>query len=131
MDVQEQEGLVRRVHSDESHEVHMIFCGIDVGNQGAVGFINTSNGKATVYDMPYCGREVDVAVLDMLLRWVAPDFIFLNAVPACRHTPQCPTEGFLPEVVQQHISPDLHGRGCVGVCLKQPSSKRRYPGGHS
>ena len=58
----------------------MIICGIDVGKNGAVGFINTSNGNATVHDMPYIKDEVDANQLREYLMWLNPSVIWIEKV---------------------------------------------------
>src|SRR5690606_468956 len=58
----------------------VIICGIDVGAKGALGFINTDNGNAAWYDMPYRDKEVDVEALDQCIRWLCPDIIWVELV---------------------------------------------------
>lgn len=58
----------------------MIICGIDVGQKGAVGFINTANGNATVHNIPYIDGEVDACQLREYLMWLAPSVIWIEEV---------------------------------------------------
>ena len=58
----------------------MVIAGVDVGSKGAIAFI--SNHRAAVFNMPYVGDEVDVRLLDTVLREFAPTEIWVERVHA-------------------------------------------------
>lgn len=66
-----------------------LFCGIDPGLSGAVGFVDEAGTFAAVHDMPTLPtstgrRQLDPAALAEILRRYSPAFTLVERVPASR-----------------------------------------------
>ena len=57
------------------------FCGVDFGKKGAIAFFDSNGALLEVKDMPLTGKEINVNVLNKILKRLNPETVFFVEKP--------------------------------------------------